>query len=80
MTWNCLATIQSVTMVMVCTGALFQWNHQPLATISRLFLLKDLQKLTQGLHNVLGIYHGPPGNIVHVDQALAVEEGLFAWS
>ena len=38
-------------------------------------LLENLHEYAQGLQDEFGIDHGPPGHVVHVDRALAVEEG-----
>ena len=34
-----------------------------------------LEELAQGPHNVVGIHHGPPGQVVGVDQHLHIKEG-----
>ena len=34
-----------------------------------------LEELAQGPHNVVGIHHGPPGQVVGVDQPLCIKLG-----
>ncbi len=36
---------------------------------------QNLQKRAQGLYDVAGIHHSPPGHVVGIDEALVVEEG-----
>ncbi len=45
-----------------------QPHHGPL-------LLEDLQELTYGIHDVVGIHRGHPGHIVGVAEVLRVKEG-----
>ena len=42
-------------------------HHRPL-------LLENLHEPAQGLHDEVGVDLGLPGHLVHVDEALAVEE------
>jgi hypothetical protein len=43
-------------------------NNQP-------FLLENLHGLAQGIHDLVGVHHGPPGHVVGVDEAFRVKEG-----
>ncbi len=38
-------------------------------------MLEDLQELTHGIHNVVGVQCGHPGHMVGVAEALRVKEG-----
>ena len=41
-------------------------------------LLKIVQELAQGLHNVAGVHHGPLGHLVGKDVALLIEGCLMS--
>jgi hypothetical protein len=74
MTWNCLAAILFVTMAS-CAPEHYPGETTSPRQPSLAASAKNLQKLAQGLNDVLGIHCGPLGVVVCLDQALSVEEG-----
>jgi hypothetical protein len=41
----------------------------------RPLLLENILELTQGFHDVVGIHHSPPRDVVSADDVLRAEEG-----